>query len=70
MMDPMEISEKPQAHRPRVVHGPHRLRMSGIVPQSSVPAGELMSTVAVGDFEIVTKAIEISVELISFDEPG
>lgn len=68
-MDPMEISEKPQAHRLRVVHGPHRLRMSGVVPQWSVPAGEVMPTVAVGDFEIVTKAVEISVELIPLDEP-
>ena len=65
----MEFSEKPQAHRLQVVHGPHRLRMSGVALRSSVPADEVMLTVAAGDSEIVTTAVEISVELIPLDEP-
>ncbi len=65
----MEISVKLQAHKPRVVHGPHRLRVSGVAPQSSAPTAEVIPTVVASDFEIVTTAVEISVQLIPFDQP-
>lgn len=65
----MEMSEKVQVRKPRVVHGPHRLRVSGVAPRSSAPVGEEMPTVSAGEPEIVTTPVEISVELIPLDEP-
>ncbi len=65
----MEISEKPKVPTRRVIHGPHRLRMSGVAPLSPVPAEEVIPTVDASNFEIVTTAVEISVELIPLDEP-
>ena len=65
----MEISEKPQAQKPRVVHGPHRLRISGVAPQTLVPRDQVMPTIVIGDSEIVSTAVEIQVELIQLDEP-
>lgn len=65
----MEISEKPQALRPRVVHGPHRLRLSGVAIAPFAPMDEIMPTVAGERPEIVSSTVEISVELVPFDEP-
>jgi len=65
----MEMSEKPEARRPRVLYAPHRLRMSGVVPRPSVLVGEEMPTVSAGETEIVTTSVDISVELIPLDEP-
>lgn len=68
-MLPMEMSEKPQARRPRVLHGPHRLHMSGVATRPSAPEGNVVPTVPAAEPEIVTSAVEISVELIPLDEP-
>jgi len=43
--------------------------MSGVAPLSPVPAEEVIPTVDASNFEIVTTAVEISVELIPLDEP-
>ena len=65
----MEMSEKRQALRPQVLHGPHRLRMSGVAVAPSAPVDIVMPTMAGEEPEIVTTAIEIAVELVPFDEP-
>ncbi|MCI0352938.1 MAG: hypothetical protein L0Z53_26245 [Acidobacteriales bacterium] len=65
----MDLSEKSLPRRPRVLHGPHRLRMSGVAARPSLPQGEVAPTVVAGDAETVTETVEISVELIPLDEP-
>lgn len=65
----MEISEKLQARKPRVLYGPHRLQMTGVAARPSAPTGEVMPTVVAGESEIVTSTVEITVELIPLDEP-
>lgn len=65
----MDISEKLVPSRPRVVHGPHRLRMSGIARQPNPVAGEVMPAVVVGESEIASGVVEVVVETIPLDEP-
>lgn len=65
----MEQSEKLLARGPRVLHGPHRLRMSGVVAHPVLPKGDVSPSVAAGESEIASETVEIAVELIPLDEP-
>lgn len=64
----MEQSEKLLAKRPRVLYGPHRLRMSGVAARPSLPEENVSPTLVAGDFETATETVEISVELIPLVE--
>ena len=65
----MERSEKPQAPGPKVLHGPHRMRLSGIAPRSAAPAVEFVPIVQVDDPQVVSMTVEIPVESIALDIP-
>lgn len=50
-----------------MLHGPHRLRISGVAGQPTLPQGEVAPTIAAGDNEIVADTVEISVEIIPLE---
>ena len=60
----MELSEKLQARRPRVQHGPHRLRLSGVVVCPDAPNEYMAPALVVGDSEIVSSVVDIREELV------
>ena len=62
----MNLSEKPQVREHRVQHGPHRLHLSRVAVQPSIPAEELVSSDTVGEPEIVSSTVEIPLELVPF----
>lgn len=65
----MEISEKPQAERPRVMYSPHRLHVSGVAAGPPAPVDMVMPEVIAGDSEIANRVVRIEVEVIPLDEP-
>lgn len=65
---PMELSEKPQARKPRIQHGPHRLRQSGVVACPDVPTEYVAPTLVIGDSEIVSSAVDIMEEIVPLSD--
>lgn len=65
----MEQSEKLLDRGPKVLHGPHRLLMSGVAGQPTFTEGTVSPTVAAGESEIAAEVVEIPVELVLLEEP-
>ncbi len=65
----MEQSEKVLARAPRVLHGPHRLHMSGVVTQPALPTSDVPPTLVAGDYQIASEQVEILVEFVTIEEP-
>ena len=62
----MDFSNKPQARRPRVVHGPHRINLSGVaMPVPELPVEDVSPTFLVGVTELAGEVIEVPIELVT-----
>jgi len=64
----MELSQKPEARKPRIQYGPHRLRLSGFVARPVVPTEDLAPIIIIGDSEIVSSVVDIQQELIPLND--
>ena len=64
----MELSQKPEAPRFRIQHGPHRLRLSGVVACPVALSEVLAPTLVIGDLEIVSSVVNIQQELIPLSD--
>jgi len=64
----MEWTEKLPERKPRVLHGPHRIRLSGIAAGRPASVEETAPTVIAGESEVVSSTVEIKQELVPLDE--
>lgn len=64
----MQSAEKQAPRQTRVLHGPHRLRVSGIAPNIILPEGDVVPTVHASDSEIAGDVIAIAVEFIPVEQ--
>jgi hypothetical protein len=64
----MDLTEKPAIARPRVVHGPHRIRLSGIPAGRPASSDVTPPTVVVGESEIVTETEEVTVQIVPLEQ--
>lgn len=62
----MDFSEKPQIRRPRVIHGPHRIRVSGVaVAAPELPVENVVPTYIAGDTELAGNIVEFPMEFVT-----
>lgn len=67
----MDVSKKkPVTRRPRILHGPHRLRSSGAASRANVVIEDVIGAVTLGDPEVVSSEIEVSVEVVQPTDPA
>jgi hypothetical protein len=61
--------EKPHFERLKVVHGPHRLRLSGVEPQIATVTEESLPFEDAGEFESVGAPFDLQIEVIPLQKP-
>lgn len=64
----MELSEKPVVRKHRVLHGPHRIRLSGVPASRPKVEDTMPATVVVGEGEIVTETEDVTVQIVPLDQ--
>ena len=64
----MEMSEKPNLKHLQVVHGPHRLSLSGVT-RGYVVNDQLAGIITAGDSEIAGEVVDVPIQIIQLEEP-
>lgn len=65
----MDLSQKPLVSRPRVIHGPHRIRLSGVIRTQPIPREEVLPGSTAAESELVGETVDIPMETFSPEEP-
>jgi hypothetical protein len=68
-MRDMEVTEKPQVSRPRVIHGPHRIRVSGAPTRPALPEAQVVPIITTAEFELAGEEFEVPVEFVTLETP-